>query len=86
MRARHGWLGHSERIADAFYRQVTDSHFAKATEADCSALQKALHQPAISATNDNQQKRKTPGKHGISRVLAGVGMGVTGFEPVTSTV
>ncbi len=25
------WLGHSERIADAFYRQVTDEHFRKAT-------------------------------------------------------
>ena len=24
------WLGHSEKIADAFYRQVTDEHFAKA--------------------------------------------------------
>jgi integrase len=24
------WLGHTEKIADAFYRQVTDDHFAKA--------------------------------------------------------
>lgn len=26
------WLGHTERIADAFYRQVTDSHFDRATQ------------------------------------------------------
>jgi len=25
------WLGHSEQIADAFYRQVTDDHFTRAT-------------------------------------------------------
>lgn len=25
------WLGHTERIADSFYRQVTDEHFAKAS-------------------------------------------------------
>ena len=31
------WLGHSEAVADAFYRTVTDDHFARATAADPDA-------------------------------------------------
>lgn len=30
------WLGHSERIADKHYRQVTDDHFEKASAADAA--------------------------------------------------
>lgn len=37
-----GWLGHSERVADSFYRQVTDEHFLRAV----SAPQSAAHNPA----------------------------------------
>jgi integrase len=39
------WLGHTERIADACYRQVTDVHFAKAT-AGPEGGQKAAQNPA----------------------------------------
>jgi len=40
------WLGHSEKIADAFYRQVLDEHFRKAT---------AEPTPARAAQNPAQQ-------------------------------
>ena len=31
------WLGHTEKIADAFYRQVTDEHFTRAVEFSSTA-------------------------------------------------
>ncbi len=52
------WLGHTERIADAFYRQVTDEHFARATaggaepdkETAAKTFEKAAQNPAQQAT------------------------------------
>lgn len=38
------WLGHTETIADNFYRQTTDKHFAKAVG---EAVQKAVHSCAV---------------------------------------
>ena len=60
------WLGHTEAVAKKHYWQVTDEDFQRAAAGDCSALQKALHQVAISAPNEHQQNCKTPEKHGIS--------------------
>jgi len=45
------WLGHSEKIADAFYRQVTDEHFARAAQ---NPAQK-LHE-----VTGNERNQKTP--------------------------
>ena len=36
------WLGHAEKIADAFYRQVTEDHFARAAQ---NTAQKAHENP-----------------------------------------
>ena len=44
------WLGHTERIADAFYRQVTDEHFTRAT----SAAQNPAQQPHVNNGNTSQ--------------------------------
>ncbi len=60
------WLGHTEAVAKKHYWQVTDEDFQKAAAGDCNALQKALHQGAISATNDNQQRSEPRKKRGIS--------------------
>lgn len=45
------WLGHTEKIADGFYRQVTDAHFQRATGLDFvpnTVVQKAAQNPAQS--------------------------------------
>ncbi|MGQ9915702.1 MAG: tyrosine-type recombinase/integrase, partial [Thermogutta sp.] len=50
------WLGHTEKIADAFYRQVTDEHIAKAL-----ALPEAKQNPkqyeAVSRCTTSQEAR-----------------------------
>lgn len=39
------WLGHTERIADTFYRQVTDEHFRRATAGRSEATQNPTQHP-----------------------------------------
>lgn len=93
------WLGHTERIADAFYRQVTDEHFAKAAggcEAAPRAAQNPAQQPhadARKASHDEDRETEDPTFCGAFReVAADCGnpnrnlLGVTGLEPVTSSV
>ncbi len=82
------WIGNSQAVAKKHYLQVTAEHFQKASESSATekALQKAMHQQAISSPNDNQQKRENPGKHGIPDDSGVPLVGVTGLEPVTSTV
>ena len=49
------WLGHSERVADQFYRSVTDEHFQRAirgAKSGAPAAQKAAQQ----ATADSRQE------------------------------
>ena len=45
------WLGHTEKVADAFYRQVTDEHFARAAQ---NAAQKA-HETARNGQKPNSE-------------------------------
>ena len=50
------WLGHTEKIADGFYRQVTDAHFRRATGLDAApknTLQKAAQNSAQSVQAEN---------------------------------
>jgi integrase len=69
------WIGNTEAVAKKHYLQTTDEHYLKATEGDCSewkkALQKAVHQLAISSNNENQQKCGNTVKQAISRVSGG---------------
>ena len=50
------WLGHSEKVADTFYRQITDEHFARATGGKSAAqnpaqlMQKVARNPAQQLT------------------------------------
>lgn len=52
------WLGHTEAVADEFYRQVTDEHFNRAIGADVKAAQKAAQNPAVTS-RDVKYSQKT---------------------------
>jgi integrase len=65
------WLGHTERVADAFYRQVTDEHFARAVAEDASpdhqhagpqlpGAQNAAQKPHESTRTASKQKSADP--------------------------
>ncbi|MHB1156446.1 MAG: site-specific integrase [Phycisphaerales bacterium] len=65
------WLGHTETIADAYYRMVTDEHFTKAVESDENGLRDAakkaaqkaaqhLHVPARKASQTRCEKEEDP--------------------------
>jgi integrase len=79
------WIGNSQAVAKKHYLQTTDEHFLKAAEGDCSAwekaLQKAMHQLAISSNNENQQKCGNTVKQAISRVSGGPLFGDIRPEP-----
>jgi len=47
----NAWLGHTEEVANAHYRQVTDDHFARAS---VSALPLALPPDPVSGRTDSQ--------------------------------
>uniref|UniRef100_A0A7C2NT85 Site-specific integrase n=1 Tax=Schlesneria paludicola TaxID=360056 RepID=A0A7C2NT85_9PLAN len=72
------WLGHTPEIAQQHYLQVLPAHFAE-------AAQKAAQSVSDSRGYDptaGDRNAKTPANAGVRTV----GMGGTGFEPVTSTV
>jgi len=48
------WLGLSEAVADAFYRQLTDAHFAQALQPAHSAAQKAAQYGAESSRTEQK--------------------------------
>lgn len=83
-----GWLGHSEKIADAFYRQVTDDHFARATAQN--AAQKAHETAGINSKHDLRASAQHSSNAGdiekfpvTSGYFTQSKMGVAGFEPAT---
>jgi integrase len=49
------WLGHSERIADTFYRQVTDEHFARAAQKAAQKAHETTGSDLKSRTDDTTQ-------------------------------
>ena len=53
------WLGHTEAVANEFYRQVTDEHFVKAQQ---SAAQKAAQYPAESGGTARNAEGTESGK------------------------
>jgi integrase len=76
------WIGNSQPVALRHYLQVTDQHFERAIE----TTQNPTQQPLESAGNRASSLRRLPPKTlktlGNQRDL----VGVTGFEPVTSSV
>jgi len=56
------WLGHTEKIADAFYRQVTDEHFARAVAVPTVASITEDADGNKAAQNPAQQREENSGK------------------------
>ncbi len=87
------WLGNSEKVADAHYNQILDSHFEKAIQTPPKALQIPMQQPPEMVRNgqnseyhelaETPENKAKPMKSAGSRKRE---MSDTGFEPVTSTV
>ncbi len=83
------WLGHSEKIADAFYRQTTDAHFERAIGAAQNPAQYGAETPCKGRKADRSIMRKTPVFQGHSAPCDTVqkpNMGVEGLEPPTFAV
>lgn len=81
------WLGHTEAVADAFYRQLTDDHFARAQAG--AAQYPAQHLPQSRRTESNAagaEKRNRPvlaDDYAMCSPVLNGGLGPAGFEPAT---
>jgi len=87
------WIGNTVAVAAKHYLQTTEAHFAKAIIAVEKAVRNPVQQVAAEARNESQAESEEPAKCGISAgnpgetaELAGISMGDTGLEPVTSRV
>jgi integrase len=80
------WIGNSRAVAAQHYLQVTDEHFQQAADGARSALHNPVQSGAESTRKEPQQESETPVKHDVLCVSRGYQVGVTGLEPVTSTV
>ena len=75
------WIGNSQAVAKKHYLQVTDEHFAQATQGVAAkALQNALQQEPKIPCKAVQQECRNPEKSGLSRVSRGTGVGAAGPE------
>jgi integrase len=84
------WLGHTEAVANEFYRQVTDEHFAKAQDG-------AAQIPAQYAAESGSMRKKADaaalqkplvllGDSALYGVARNGAVGHEGFEPPTSSM
>lgn len=94
------WIGNSELVAAKHYLQTTDDHFDRAAEVstgktesaeqtDRSALQNPVQyvaEPKGTAALGAARPKEKPRETCISRGKRSKSMGVTGLEPVTSSV
>jgi len=91
------WLGHTERIADRHYRQVTVEHFDRAIKEATGPLPDATekpaqipaHSPHVLAHHGSPRNQRGPENPGIDGAWGSVKtsyVGGTGLEPVASTV
>jgi hypothetical protein len=77
------WLGHSTRVAERHYLQVTDDHWAAAVES-CPHIGPHINSPTepIRKNQDTKKPRKKQGFDGLGGVLIPGPMTPTGLEPV----
>ena len=84
------WLGHTEAVADEFYRQTTDEHFQRAIGGTEKAARQTAQSPHVSPRQAVQPPdatpQNTPELQGVTKqdekgpiIL----MGAAGFEPAT---
>lgn len=76
------WLGHTEVIADTFYRQVTDDHFKRATIAKEKPVRETVRNMGAGEVvqNKNTPTQRTEAHVGASNQVS---LGAVGFEPTT---
>ena len=86
------WLGHTERIADSFYRQVTDEHILRATGTPVPVQKPVQHRrevPCTDAKDTCSDSGKTLVLQGNAHTCTDVHnniLGVEGLEPSTLRV
>ena len=86
------WLGHTERIANSFYRQVTDEHILRATGTELPVqkpVQHRLELPRTDAQSTCSNIQKTPHLWENADTCTAVHnniLGVEGLEPSTLRV
>jgi integrase len=83
------WLGHTERVADAHYRTVTDDHFKRAIGAAQNPAQQVHANSSNGRHSKSGERSEVNCKQPLAAVcdcLQGEQMGDTGLEPVTSRV
>ncbi|QOV92540.1 site-specific integrase [Humisphaera borealis] len=81
-----GWLGHTEAVADEFYRQTTDEHFRRATEAARNPAQQSPAGDRRVPSVPSGVSTQTPHYQGNAvscDVVQNGGLGALGFEPRT---
>ena len=79
-----GWLGHTEVIADTFYRSITDAHFERAVSAAQNPAQSGRVLPRIQSHDENATSRKTlekPVNATLCEIVQIGEVGAAGFEP-----
>jgi integrase len=87
------WLRHTEAIADEFYRTVTDQHFERAVADAPEAAQNPAQQPPVMGRNGPERRSGASQEPPELQTVASSCeeflddlVGVTGLEPVTSSV
>ena len=84
------WLGHSEKVADEFYRQVTDEHFLRATSGAAQNPAQQLHEmPRNQSQPDRPPARKPLEMQAVASGcddVRNVKLGAAGFEPATEAL
>jgi hypothetical protein len=90
----NAWLGHTEKVADQFYRSVTDDHFRKATQNPTHGpTQNPTWQGAANNRTNEKDSLETQEPQEFLRPLAvsceivqNCSVGDTGFEPSSKTL
>lgn len=74
------WLGHTEKIADAFYRQVTEDHFAEATRQTTRAVHARGGTERKAPPTTTQETLGFPAPANCCKSLLDKELGGTGLE------
>lgn len=79
------WLGHSEKIADAYYRQVTEDHFARAAQNPAQKAHETAGNDPQKKSDEASQASSDSGDNEKFPVVSGYfpqrKVGEAGFEP-----
>lgn len=83
------WLGHTEEIADAHYRQVLPSHFEKATQnlmQSGTKMSEWTGRPVSRPLSENEKAPECPGLSAPCRMVQGMPIGGGGRRVPQPTI